>query len=291
MKNNKFSTALAKKAESMLADGKIPYSSLPRWFYDNLQSEGLITSISRGSHKTAIVTDVEKCRLYIEQTYTNGTCLPRWIETVGNAEGDVERAALVNETGSSKTIKTRSFKGFLAKCCEPITASLCGNTVTLSPTKGMALFIQDTDTFSLPADVVVIGMENGENFQHAERQRHLFDASQVLFVSRYPQSTDLRNWLINVPNRYIHFGDFDLAGISIYQSEFYKYLPDRASFFIPADIDERLKTGNSTLYDLQYSQFRHLQIADPRLTPLVEMIHRYHRVYEQEGYIAPSFGE
>ena len=58
----------------------------------------------------------------------------------------------------------------------------------------------------------------------------------VLFVSRYPQSADLREWLIKIPNRYIHFGDFDLAGICIYQSEFYKFLGDRAGFLIPEDI-------------------------------------------------------
>jgi hypothetical protein len=134
--------------------------------------------------------------------------------------------------------------------------------------------------------VLVVGVENGDNFRLLHRQRHLFKARKVLLVSRYPQSDDLRNWLLSVPNDYLHFGDFDLAGIHIYLTEFYKYLGNRASFFVPDDIEIKLKNGNATLYDRQYARFCHLVPEDVRLIPLVEMIHRYHRVYEQEGYIS-----
>ena len=65
-----------------------------------------------------------------------------------------------------------------------------------------------------------------------------------------------------------------------------KYLGNRSSFFVPDDIEIKLKNGNATLYDRQYARFCHLVPEDVRLIPLVEMIHRYHRVYEQEGYIS-----
>ena len=71
--------------------------------------------------------------------------------------------------------------------------------------------------------MIVVGVENGENFCRIRSQKYLFGDNKVLFVSRYPQSADLREWLIKIPNRYIHFGDFDLAGICIYQSEFYSF--------------------------------------------------------------------
>ena len=137
----------------------------------------------------------------------------------------------------------------------------------------------------IPDDVVVIGMENGENFQRIRGQQYLFGGLKVLFVSRYPQSTDLRTWLQMIPNRYIHFGDFDLAGIEIYQREFYVFLRERSEFFIPADVEERLKNGNRRLYDVQYARYKFMDIMDERLLPLVEMIHRYGKGYEQEGYI------
>ena len=141
------------------------------------------------------------------------------------------------------------------------------------------------DEFYIPSDVIVVGVENDENFCRIRSQKYLFGDNKVLFVSRYPQSADLREWLIKIPNRYIHFGDFDLAGICIYQSEFYKFLGDRAGFLIPEDIEERLKSGNAGLYDTQYLRYKNLNIIDSRLNGLVEMIHHYGRVYEQEGYI------
>ena len=147
------------------------------------------------------------------------------------------------------------------------------------------IYQKNPDEFYIPSDVTVVGVENGENFCRIRSQKYLFGDNKVLFVSRYPQSADLREWLIKIPNRYIHFGDFDLAGICIYQSEFYKFLGDRAGFLIPEDIEERLKSVNAGLYDTQYLRYKNLNIIDSRLNGLVEMIHHYGRVYEQEGYI------
>ena len=148
----------------------------------------------------------------------------------------------------------------------------------IEPVQGTSIFIEDYEHFRIPDDVVVVGMENGENFQRIREQQYLFADLTVLFVSRYPQSTDLRTWLQMIHNRYIHFGDFDLAGIDI-------FLRERSEFFIPADVEERLKNGNRKLYDVQYARYKFMDIMDERLLPLVEMIHRYGKGYEQEGYI------
>ena len=134
-------------------------------------------------------------------------------------------------------------------------------------------------------------MENAENFMQIRKQRWLFDAQfpgkQLLFVCRYPQENleNLRSWLLRIPNRYVHFGDFDLAGVHIYLSEFYAYLGNRSSFLVPSDIEERLAEGNAALYNQQYARFRNMAVTDVRLQPLVNMIHHYRRGYEQEGYI------
>lgn len=213
-----------------------------------------------------------------------GATLSRWIELAeGNEE--LDRGVLVRETGDSKAISLRTFRGFLVNCYEPLEAAIGENAFTLSPLEETALFIQSPETFHIEENVLVIGVENGDNFRQIRKQRYLFEKQKVLFVSRYPQSTDLREWLINIPNPYLHFGDFDLAGIHIYLTEFYRFLGNRASFFVPEDLEERLKKGNSTLYHKQYAYYKEMEIADPRLEPLVQMIHRYRRVYEQEGYL------
>lgn len=61
------------------------------------------------------------------------------------------------------------------------------------------------------------------------------------------------------------------------------YKEERIRF--PADVEERIKNGNQKLYDAQYKKYRYMNVSDERLKLLVEMNHRYRRVYEQEGYI------
>ena len=151
------------------------------------------------------------------------------------------------------------------------------------------MFISDWQSFSIPQDVVVVGIENMENFRLIRQQRALFErtigSARLLFVSRYPQSSDLRSWLQTIPNYYIHFGDFDLAGIHIFLTEFHAYLGERSSFFIPADIEQKLANGSLERYHAQYLKFKYLTTDIPVLQHLIDTINTYHRCYDQEGYI------
>lgn len=49
--------------------------------------------------------------------------------------------------------------------------------------------------------------------------------------------------------------------------------------------DNARDTFSNYGYDTQYLRYKNLNIIDSRLNGLVEMIHHYGRVYEQEGYI------
>lgn len=83
----------------------------------------------------------------------------------------------------------------------------------------------------------------------------------------------------------IHFGDFDLAGINIFLTEFHKHLGERASFLIPPDIEKRLQKGSTERYNNQYERFKKLYTDIPSLQRLIAMINQHHRCYDQEGYI------
>ena len=108
-------------------------------------------------------------------------------------------------------------------------------------------------------------------------------------------------WLKSIPNRYLHFGDFDLAGISIFLTEFRIPIdgtPDsggRTEFFIPDGIEELLEKGSPERYQDQVERFqtlleRLLSLAphDTRLHRLVSLIHTHRRGYDQEGLLPPS---
>lgn len=232
MEQKKFTPSICRKVLRLIQGETLPSSLFPRWFADELKEEGLLSVITHGSRNSYRLLDVEASIRYVKNKYTGGAELSRWIELTDGHNPDLDRSVLVNETGDSKLVRVRTFRGFLVNCCEPLEVTMGEKSFTLSPLEGMAFFVQEPEKFRIPSDVLVVGVENGDNFRLLHRQRHLFKARKVLLVSRYPQSDDLRNWLLSVPNDYLHFGDFDLAGIHIYLTEFYKYLGNRASFFV-----------------------------------------------------------
>lgn len=273
----------ARGIKKMLAKKRIGGSQLSYNLAQELLEEELVAFIRHGIQRTYQLIDEQGLRTYLSQRFEIDD-FERWFE-VKSCEAKMTRSEQVQAVGNSKLANTRTFKGFLVKSVEPIEATLCGEPFVIQPLKGVSVFIEEFGQFRIPENVVVVGIENGENFQSVDAQQYLFEGMKVLFVSRYPQSKDLRSWLQNIPNRYIHFGDFDLAGVSIYLTEFYIHLGDRAEFFIPADINERLAGGNRELYDRQYERYGKMKISDERILPLVELIHKYRRGYEQEGYI------
>ena len=169
--------------------------------------------------------------------------------------------------------------------------------ILLCPCPGSFLYISDYQHFRIPEEAIVVGVENMENFRLPERQAAVFEeigeqfggggVPPLLLVSRYPQSKDLVNWLKSIPNYYVHFGDFDLAGIQIFLTEFFAHLgPERSAFFVPDDIENRLLcSGSRERYDVQFARFGKMDVPDLRVLPLVQLIHRCQKGYDQEGYI------
>ena len=201
---------------------------------------------------------------------------------------EMTRAMQVQLYGDSKVFPTRTCPGFPVNVIRPMSVIVGERKILLCPCPGTFLHISDFKHFRIPEDAIVVGIENMENFRLPEKQAAVLGpiGPKLLLVSRYPQSKDLITWLQSIPNHYVHFGDFDLAGIHIYQNEFYKHLgPERASFFVPEDIEDRLKKGSPARYQTQFDRFGKMPVTDPRLKTLVQLIHRFQRGYDQEGYI------
>jgi hypothetical protein len=173
----------------------------------------------------------------------------------------------------------------------PIEAKLNDERIIIHPAKGSFLYISDYEHFEIEKDVLIVGIENAENFAKIHQQQYLFKGKKVLFVSRYPQSNDLVKWLQQIPNNYLHFGDLDFAGISIYLSEFKKHLGGKATFFLPENTDELLKQfGNRELFNKQYQVNKtYLNSAlEKSIQELYVMIFNYKKVLEQEIFITKT---
>ena len=286
----------ARQILAMLGSETVASSSLSRHIVNVLQEEGILIAVPNGSRcKYRIApTNCNSCRLLLSQRFGLQCSLEEFIERqemLKENGHNMTRAEQVKLLGDSKSMHKATFKGFLVNCYEPIDIILNRQHTILCPPVGSCSFIYDTEGFLIPPDVAIIGIENNENFLEIRRQHHLFSryapGTKLLFVSRYPQNNlrALREWLASIPNRYIHFGDFDLAGINIYLTEFHSHLGSRSEFLVPDDIEQRLKQGNASLYDRQYAQFAKLTTNEPRLAELIRLIHLYKKGYEQEGYI------
>ena len=269
-----------------LANGEtLPASSLRGDWFEQMQADDIFVPVTHGSRKSLRVADTSSFRSYLASQYYIRD-LEQTFELLSN--GCSDRASLVDVTGDSKFLSHRTFTGFLVNSYQPIDAVLSGKPLTILPPDGTFIFIADYQHFCIPKDVVIIGVENAENFRYVARQKYLFEEyGKVLFVSRYPQNQhkDLLKWLMSISNKYVHFGDLDLAGVAIYQNEFYRHLGVRASFFVPKDYEERISMGNIDLYNSQLPQYGKMNVEDERVSKLISCIHRCHRGYEQEGFI------
>ena len=266
---------------ALLAGVKIASSRIPKALHETLLSEGLITVTVHGSRKSVRALDAGRLKQFLIDNDEKFRIL--------DVEGKTSRAEQAYSTGNSKLVSVRSCPGFPVNTYEPIECELNGETFVIHPANGSFTFICDWQSFSVPEDVIVVGIENMENFRLVQRQKYLFEeclgGNKLLFVSRYPQSTDLREWLKSIPNRYVHFGDFDLAGIKIFQTEFERHVGERASFMIPSDIEDRIKNGSSKRYDDQFSHSGNISSKDPGVQALIDIINKYRKGYDQEGYI------
>lgn len=281
----KLSKSLVKKLLDLANGELISATQFKGPLCDTLLKEGCICSKSNKSITRYYVTDKAAFRSVLGD-YNDGLKDLEGVWAILQKEA-VSRSEQVQIAGNSKIRQTRSCKGFLINSYEPINCFLNGCLFTIAPPDGSYVFIADYETFEIPLNAVVIGVENMENFRYIQKQKYLFEhlKSPIIFAARYPQSKDLITWLQRIPNKYVHFGDLDLAGVFIYQNEFYAKLQDRASFFIPSDAEMRIQNGSTERYDDQLDRFEKMELADPRTVPIVKLIKHYHKGYDQEGFI------
>ena len=265
---------------------KIPASKMKNSIVNEMLENGILKKQIQGRSKSLIyLSDKQKLNNFIQNHYGISD-LKNYIDALKNS--NLTRADAIAVSSNSKLKKIRTFKGFLVNCYNPIQATINEKTIILNPTEGIFQFIYNFESFTIPQNITVVGVENPENFSYIEKQNHLFDNINPLFVSRYPQSQskDLFKWLREIPNNYLHFGDFDFAGIGIYLNEYKKYLGEKAQFFISENIEYLFENyGNKELYNNQKINFDTNTISEIDLLKLIKIIHKHKKGLEQEIFI------
>lgn len=279
---------IAEKLLQLLQGESIPSSVARHSLIDDLVTEGIIERKGR-IKKSLFLSNNKALHTYL-QNHCSINDLQQYIQI--SIQENVLRSDLVAVSSNSKLVKVRTFKGFLINCYSPVQATLDGKQITINPVSGTFQFIYDFEKFVVSPEITIIGIENPENFRHIDRQKYLFKDIKPMFISRYPQnqSKDLIKWLQSIPNNYLHFGDFDFAGIGIYLNEFNKHLADRTEFFVPDNIDKTIDSfGNKKRYDEQKINFEIKSIHEEKLLQLIKIIHKYRKGLDQEFFINSDF--
>ncbi|MCL2073002.1 MAG: hypothetical protein FWH18_03710 [Marinilabiliaceae bacterium] len=275
---------IAEKLLILMQGKTLPASSVKHAIIEEMIAERIIERKGRIQKKLSAL-NTNTLSIYLHNKFSVNN-LERYIQTL--QKRNLSRAEAIKISSDSKLMNIRTFKGFLINCYNQIQVSVNEKQFVLNPVEGTFQFIYDFENFIIPKDITIVGIENPENFRQIEKQKYLFKNITPLFISRYPQSQkkDLLKWLQSIPNTYLHFGDFDFAGIAIYLNEYKKHLGDKATLFIPENIDYLFENyGNKNLYDNQKIKFDTKNISEIAILKLIKTIHKHKKGLEQEIFV------
>lgn len=206
--------------------------------------------------------------------------LSQYIIRFGDSDTDGESS--LSASKSTKTFRSRSLQGFFIKAINS-EIRVSGETVKPLP-PGVDLFIHQPEKLFISRTALIIGIENPECFIKFDKLLHLFHQQELVIIMRYMSNSPNR-WLLSVSNEYLHFGDFDPAGLSIFIREYLSKLPSgKCRFFIPKGIEQLLvRYGQDNLYDKQVHLLKNIDFGKyPDLGYLAGLLYKHRKGLEQE---------
>jgi hypothetical protein len=272
---------IAKQLSQLCQGERIPGSMMKSSIFRDMIENGVLVKHVIGRSKSIIYAkDRNPLEAYLKNHFGIND-LNKYILAL--TDESISRAKAIIASSDSKIKSIRSFRGFPVKSLCPVKCTLNKKSFVINPLKGAFTYITDYKNFIPDPEVTVVGIENAENFLQLEKQKYLFCHLQAVFVCRYPQSKDLIKWLITIPNKYLHYGDLDIAGLNIYMNEFKKHLLDRAVFFLPPDPESLfINFGNRDLYQKQSVCFDINKSEEQNVRFLISLINKYRKGVEQE---------
>lgn len=217
----------------------------------------------------------------------NVNCIEDLDYFIEQNENPKSRDEIADKYSHTKRVESKSFNGLMISVFDKLEVIYNEKKQYFYPLEGSGLFLHYSSKLQLDDDVIVVGVENPQVVWNINKYKHLFNKEKkylFLCISEYKTNYQY-TWLESFSGEYIHFGDFDLAGINIYLNTIVPKLKKAKShsFLIPDNIYEIIKKKN---YMLDYSnQTRYLNITskeDNNLQKLIEFIKDNKITIEQE---------
>jgi len=245
--------------------------------------DGIVQKIPAGGRRYHYkVSDGQALSAYLNVNYEIHS-LENYLDLLAQEEVSGEEA--LQSTYSTKTRRSAVMKGFFIDSIQSLTIPYGAEQLSLPAPGDTGIFLFTPEKLKPKEHVTIVGVENPEVFRKIKRLASWFEKYQpCVFVLRY-MSKGLVNWLKQIANPYLHFGDFDPAGLALYVNEYRKHLPpERCDFFIPHTIEQAIEQhGNRALYEKQYQHTRNLDFSTyPELAELASIIQTHRKGLEQE---------
>lgn len=252
--------------------------------------ENILQKSKKNNSFIVYTNNVERLRNFIRERY-GIINLEDYYQLLNNPVSTKSESAQIASDSKTKQIKV--YTGFFIRTYADIEGCLNGENISLKTIKGSSLFISDFNNLVIPENVTIIGIENPETFYLIEYYKQYFEKFNPLFLLRFNNKAFIE-WLKIIPNKYLHFGDFDLSGIAIYILEYRNKIgSDRCRYFIPNNIDDLIcNSKNYTDYvnQLNDPKVKRLDFDNyPEIKGLAKIINKYRKTIEQEALmIYPS---
>jgi hypothetical protein len=165
------------------------------------------------------------------------------------------RDEIVKHKKTTKDSVSNSFYGLHIAVLKDTQAYQGKELITLKPNISGSYFLFHKLDIKIPDDTVVIGVENPQVLWLIHKYSYLFeDFEKAVFVLTNDISSGyFYTWISKISNKYIHFGDFDFAGLSIYYDKIKPKLKTKETYFlVPDEIFDLIKYhGSKANYDKQ----------------------------------------
>jgi len=278
----KLSLSLAKKLSKLREEKSINSSEFRN--SDKLRELiefGIVYLQVKGQKTKIILSSQEKLDGYLQKLYGIQS-LEAYITQALNPNRT--RSALSQVSNDTKVFKTEVQAGLYLTSYEPIDICVNEETMSLYTPDTTSLFLHKNAKLKLADDVLIVGVENFENLTSISKQKSLFmDSRKKIFIYR---NKYLREFLSKSFNDYLHYGDFDLAGVNIYINEIIPRLPhERHRYFIPENISELLDKGSSKDYFTHLNRYPKLRSKIRYIQEFIDLLHEKKRSLHQEFLI------
>lgn len=271
---------------TLLKVGELKFRELPdKTLTDRLVSSGCIKRerITKSSSRFVLINENALricCADYDERLKD----IEGYYATLESGDTRMKPSEEIAKYGRDHLGKRNLWNGFFLKANSTFKISYNGIPYTIGPDN--PLLVEKAEKLEIDCHSCALWVvENYECFQDLSWMTLFASQDNVsLIVCRWPSSKVAREVYGKWPVTEKHyFGDLDLAGINIFQTEYAVLLGDD-SFFVPESFKDDIKHGSPSLFQRQ-QKFKHVSGRSARIQECIRTIIENQKGLLQEYYL------